>query len=64
MAKKKAKEIVGYGTHFLPQNINKESITRTKLKEVFQCKLGTFSEYAFATGREDTVIYSSRMTLL
>lgn len=35
MAKKKTKDIVGYGNHFTPQNINKESIVRAKLKEVF-----------------------------
>lgn len=64
MAKKNAKDIVGYGTHFPPQNINKDSITRTKQKEVFQCKLATFAQYAFATRREDTAICSSKTVSL
>lgn len=63
-AKKKAKDTAGYGTHFPPQNVGKESITGTKLKEVLQWKLDTFSECAFATCREDTAISSNRMTLL
>lgn len=61
-AKKKAKDIAGYGTHFPPWNVDKESITGPKWKEVLQWKLGTFSECAFVTCREDTAIDSSRMT--
>lgn len=36
MAKKKAKDSAGYGTHFPPQNVDKERITGTKLKAVLQ----------------------------
>lgn len=36
MAKKKAKDIVGCGTHFPPQNVDKGSITGNKLKEALQ----------------------------
>lgn len=47
MAKKKAKDSAGYGTHFPPQNVNKERITGTKLKAVLQWKLSTFFECEF-----------------
>lgn len=47
MAKKKAKDSAGYGTHFHPQNVDKERITGTKLKAVLQWKLSTFFECEF-----------------